>query len=221
MSISPAVSASSARRVAVFDLGGVLIDWNPRYLYRQVFDDPVQMEHFLAHVCTPEWNACQDAGRSWDEAVDELSARFPHEAARIALYRDRWEDTLGDAIAPTVAVLDELRAAGVALYALTNWSAQTFPVARRRFPFLAWFDGILVSGEERLAKPDPAIFRLLLSRFGIDPAGTAFIDDAPRNVAAASAAGLRGVQFTDAQRLREDLRALGYPLAATPPAARA
>ncbi|HEX7816311.1 HAD family phosphatase [Dyella sp.] len=192
----------------VFDLGGVLIDWNPRYLYRQLFDDEQAMEHFLAHICNGEWNEQQDAGRPWHEAVATLSARHPEHAERIAAYWHRWEETLGDAIEETVRLLAALKRRGVRLYALTNWSGETFPVARRRFAFLAWFEGIVVSGDERLIKPDPQIFQRLLSRYAIDPARALYIDDAQRNVQAAAALGMQACWFRDATALRDRLLAL-------------
>nr|WP_295376414.1 HAD family phosphatase [Pseudoxanthomonas sp.] len=202
----------------VFDLGGVLVDWNPRYLYRQLFSDDVAgMEWFLAEVCSPAWNAAQDAGRSWDEAVDEAIARHPDQAARIRAYRDRWIETLGEALAPTVQLLDELRDGDCRLYALTNWSGETFPHALERYPFLGWFDGIVVSGQERLAKPDPAIFLLLMERHDLRAERTVFIDDMAYNVEAAARLGMRAIHFRDAAQLRRDLARLGVaPLATAP-----
>ncbi|WP_312681556.1 HAD family hydrolase [Stenotrophomonas chelatiphaga] len=201
----------------IFDLGGVLIDWNPRYLYRTLFDDAARMEHFLEHVCSPQWNAEQDAGRSWEQAVDELAAEHPHQRELIAAYWLRWQETLGDALHGTVALLAELKAAGVALYALTNWSAQTFPIARERFGFLSAFDDILVSGEEGLAKPDPRIFERALQRFGVEPSATLFIDDAAANVQAAMGRGIPSLLFRNADSLRASLHALGLPVAAQAP----
>ena len=193
----------------VFDLGGVLIDWNPRYLFRQLSDDAAAVEHFLAEICSPEWNERQDAGRNWAEATAVLVAQHPQYAAWIEAYHARWHEMLGGPIAGSVAVLDELRGRGVPLYALTNWSQETFPVARRRFDFLQWFAGIVVSGEERLVKPDPEIFRRMLARFGLQPARTIYIDDAPRNVAAACRLGMHGLLFHDATRLRTQLDEAG------------
>lgn len=189
----------------VFDLGGVLVDWNPRHLYRQLFDDEAAMERFLAEVCTSHWNEQQDAGRPWCEAIAALSAEHPRHAALIAAYRERWDEMLSGPIAASVAILDELRARGVPLYALTNWSHETFPLARQRFRFMEAFLGIVVSGEERLIKPDPAIFQRLLSRYGLDPARTVYIDDAPRNVAAAARLGMHALHFRDAATLRDEL----------------
>jgi 2-haloacid dehalogenase len=196
-----------AVKAAVFDLGGVLIDWDPRYLYRKLLADEGEVEEFLATVCTPEWNAEQDRGRPFAEGVAELVERHPAHAAAIAAYHERWPEMLAGDLPGSVAVLADLRAAGVPLYALTNWSAETFVVARERFAFLDWFDGLLVSGEERIVKPDPAIFELLLDRFGLDPASTFYVDDSEANVAAAAALGLDAVRFTGPGQLRRDLAA--------------
>lgn len=196
-------------KAVVFDLGGVLIDWDPRYLYRKLLDDEAAVEEFLATVCTPEWNAEQDRGRPFAEGVAELVERHPVHAAAITAYHERWPEMLGGAVGGTVEVLAELRAAGVPVYALTNWSAETFGIARERFEFLEWFDGVLVSGEERMIKPDPAIFRLLLDRFGLDPGATFYIDDSPANVAAADRLGFDAVRFTSPAQLRRDLEARG------------
>jgi 2-haloacid dehalogenase len=196
-----------AVKAAVFDLGGVLIDWDPRYLYRKLLADEGEVEEFLATVCTPEWNAEQDRGRPFAEGVAELVERHPAHAAAIAAFHERWPEMLGGDIPGAVELLAELRATGLPLYALTNWSAETFVVARERFAFLDWFDGLLVSGEERIIKPDPAIFELLLDRFGLDPGSTFYVDDSPANVAAAAALGLDAVRFTGPERLRRDLAA--------------
>ena len=198
----------------MFDLGGVLVDWNPRYLYRQLFNDAEAMEHFLSEVCSPEWNERQDAGRPWREGVADLIAHYPDHAAMISAYHERWSEMLGGDMPDAVQVLKELKAQGLRLYALTNWSHETFPVARRRFSFLEWFEGIVVSGEERLIKPDPAIFRRLLTRYDITPSRAVYIDDSPRNVAVAADMGLRALRFVDGHRLREDLIAMGLPIAA-------
>ena len=193
----------------VFDLGGVLIDWNPRYLYRTLFDDEVAMEAFLATVTTQEWNRAQDTGRPWAEAVEELASRHPEQRALIEAYWRRWPETLGDAIEPTVALLDELRSTGIRLYALTNWSGETFPLARPRYPFLEWFDGIVISGDERLAKPDPRIFDVLIERYGLAAGETLFIDDHSANVETAAALGFTALRFVNATDLRADLERLG------------
>ena len=197
-----------------FDLGGVLIDWNPRHLYRQFFGaDEAAMERFLADVCTPEWNAQLDAGRPFAEAVDEVLLAHPDQAELITAYYHRWQEMLGPALEGTVAILREVRAAGYATYALSNWSAETFEVTRRRYPFLDDMDGILISGEVGVGKPDPAIFRMFLARFGLVAGETVFIDDSDRNVATAASLGIVAIQFKGAAQLRVDLRSLGLPLA--------
>jgi 2-haloacid dehalogenase len=194
----------------VFDLGGVLIDWNPRHLYRKVFyGDEEAMESFLATVTTPEWNARQDAGRPWAEAIETLVSEHPDKADLIVAYRDRWIETLGGPIEATVEVLDALRATPVRLVAMSNWSAETFPLARPLYPFLEWFEGIVVSGELGIAKPDPRIYRHLIERFMLHPASTIFIDDSAANVRAAEDAGLIGMRFDGAAGLRRDLAAHG------------
>ena len=204
----------------VFDLGGVLIDWDPRRLYRKLLADEAAVEEFLATVTTPEWNAEQDRGRPFAKGVAELVERFPAHAAAITAYHERWPEMLGGEIAGTVAVLAELRAAGVPLYALSNWSAETFRLTRERFPFLEWFDGLVISGEERIAKPDREIFELLVDRFGLDPGRTLFVDDSEANVAAAREVGLDAVLFHGADGLRRELTVrglLGEPEVACPP----
>ena len=202
-----------------FDLGGVLIDWNPRYLYRKLFGgDEAAMERFLAEVCTSAWNASLDAGRPLAEAVAELTAAHPDQADLISAYAQRWYEMLGDVFEGTVAILRELRRAGLRIYALSNWSCETFPETRAIYPFLDEIDGILVSGEVKVAKPDPAIFREFLRRFELTPQNTVYIDDWDRNVTAAADLGMIAIRYVDAARLRSDLRGLGLPLAAEPPA---
>ena len=169
------------------------------------------MERFLAEVCNGAWNEQQDAGRPWREAVDSLSAQFPQHAALIAAYRDGWKEMLGGVIQGSVDLLAELKARGVRLYALTNWSHETFPQAKEigMFGFLHWFEGIVVSGEERLVKPDPRIYRRLFERYAIDPARTIYIDDARRNVDAAAALGMHAWWFRGPEGLRGWLASQG------------
>lgn len=193
----------------LFDLGAVLIDWNPRYLYREIFNgDEAAMEQFLAEIVPGSWNHDIDAGKSFDLAVAERTALHPAHADNIALWRDGWEKMLRDEIAGSVRILTELRARGHRLHALTNWSAETFPIARRRFAFLEWFEHIVVSGEVGLAKPDPRIFALAIQRCGLNPARTVFIDDSPRNVEAGAAAGMHALHFRNPDQLRADLARL-------------
>ena len=193
----------------VFDLGGVLVDWNPRYLYRKIFSTEAEVEDFLARVCTAEWNQEQDRGRPWAEAVKLLQAQFPQHADEIAAYHLRWPETLNGELPESVTLLEQLRSEPVRLLALTNWSAETFPVARERFAFLQWFEDIIVSGEEKVIKPEAEIFGLLVRRHGLMPERTVFIDDSLRNVEAARALGFRGIHFTGTDSLRNGLQALG------------
>lgn len=198
----------------VFDLGGVLVDWNPRHLYRKIFnDDESAMEAFLGDICNTAWNEKQDRGRPWAEAIGEAIALHPWYEHHIRAYRDRWDEMLGGALKETVDILNELHQSGVRLLALTNWSAETFHLAEERFEFLERFEGVLVSGREGLMKPEPEIFQLLIRRYDLYPPRTLFIDDVHKNVAAAEAQGLRAIQFTNAQQLRIDLAKWGLPLA--------
>ena len=201
--------ASRRPDAVVFDLGGVLIDWNPRYLYRTLFGgDTAAMEHFLTHVCSPAWNHQQDAGRSFAEGCAELVREFPDARPLIEAWRARFDETMAGPIAGTVEILAALRERRVPLYALSNWWAETFPIARARFDFLGWFDGIVISGELGAAKPDPRIFAHLLDTYGLRADATVFIDDLPANVAAAAAAGMQPILFTDPVALRVSLREL-------------
>ena len=199
----------------LFDLGAVLIDWDPRYLYRPLFKDDAAMEHFLAEIVPPEWNRSIDAGKTFAEAVAERTQAHPAHADLISLWKDEWASMLQDAIPGTVAILAELRERGYRLFALTNWSAETFPIARERFAFLGWFEDIVVSGEVKLAKPDPRIFKLAIERCRLDPARTVFIDDSVHNVEAGRNAGLHALHFRDPEMLRQDLARLGLLKEAT------
>lgn len=191
-------------RYVVFDLGGVLVDWNPRYLYRKLLP-PAEMETFLAQVATPDWNHELDAGRPFGEAIEERAARFPEHADLLRAYRDRWPEMLGDAIEGTVSLLEHLDARGVPLFALSNWSAETFHHAESRFPFLQRFRDIVLSGREKVAKPDPRIFEALFHRNELIPTEGCFVDDVPVNVEAARRLGMDGIRFEGPARLRADL----------------
>jgi 2-haloacid dehalogenase len=198
----------------VFDLGNVLLEWNPRRAFVDLIDDPQELDYFLTEVCNFDWHYQQDCGRPVDEATALLQAERPEYAELIGEYYARWEQMTPGALPASVDVLRELRDGGVRLVALTNWPAGLFEPSRRRFRFLDWFAGIVVSGEERVAKPDPAIFRVLLDRYAIDPATAVYIDDTAHHVAAARSLGMTGVEFSDAVALRRDLAALGLPVAA-------
>jgi 2-haloacid dehalogenase len=202
--------AKAGRSIVVFDLGGVLIDWDPRHLYRKLFaDDEAGMEHFLATVCTREWHRHHDAGRSFAEGARLLKAEHPDKAELIDAFGNREGEMMAGSIAGTVEILQELRDREVPLYALSNWPAESFPHARQRFDFLGWFRGILVSGDVKVIKPDPRIFELLVERFAIDPLSAIFIDDVEANAAAARAFGIHAIHFTNPAALRAELVALG------------
>jgi 2-haloacid dehalogenase len=201
--------AEPVRNVVVFDIGGVLIDWNPRHLYRKLFpgDEPA-MEHFLANVCTHEWNRCHDAGRSFAEGARLLKLEHPDKAELIDAYGARFDEMMPGPIAGTVEILAELRERGTPLYALSNFSAETFPPALERFDFLRWFHGTVISGEVGVIKPDPSIYEITLTRFAIDPHRAVYIDDVAANAEAARPFGIHGIHFTTPDALRAELRRL-------------
>jgi 2-haloacid dehalogenase len=211
--VQPPRASVDAVDAVVFDLGGVLIDWNPRYLYRSLLPDDEAIEAFLEDIEFHEWNTSLDAGRDWDEAVDWLAARHPGRRDLITAFRDRWEETLGGPIQPVAEILEELRAAGTPTFALSNWSRRTFEVTASRFPFLAGFDGLVISGDVGATKPDPRIYRELLERYGLQPQTTVLIDDRVDNVAAATRLGMRGIVFVGAEGLRRELVGLNLPVA--------
>lgn len=196
----------------IFDLGGVLIDWDPRHLYRGLFaGDEAAMERFLTEVCTPAWNLELDRGRAFAEAVAELGGRHPGQRAMIDAYQARWLEMVAGPIPGTVRILEELDARGTPLFALTNWSGETFALVRSdpTFAFLGRFKTIFVSGELRLVKPEPEIFRHALDAIGGPAAACLFVDDVEANVAAAARLGLATHRFTDPDGLRADLARRG------------
>lgn len=193
----------------VFDIGNVLIDWEPRYLYRKVFDSEKEMEDFLGNVATMDWHLEQDRGRSIREGNAVLTSRHPEYAREVEAFYGRWGEMFGGEIQGSVEVLRELRERGYAVYALTNYSAETFPHARRQYGFLEWFDEIVVSGEEGMVKPDREIYDLLIERTGLAPADSVFVDDRAENVRAAEKLGFDGVVFRDAEGLRREMVRLG------------
>ncbi|HWB93533.1 MAG TPA: HAD family phosphatase [Puia sp.] len=193
----------------VFDLGGVLIDWNPEYLYNKIFPNDEERRWFLSTVCTLDWNEQQDEGRSLQEGTEILIKRFPAHEASIRAYYGRWKEMLGGPIHETVEIFRELKFhTNIKLYALTNWSAETFPVALELYDFLHWFDGRLVSGEEKMRKPFPEIYKLLIKRFDIDPRHSIYVDDNIRNVVPARDLGFTGIHFRTPELFREELEAL-------------
>lgn len=195
----------------IFDLGGVLIDWNPEYLYAKIFkDDPEKMDWFLSTVCTPDWNMEQDAGRTFEDATQLLVKEYPEYKKEIAAFYDRWGEMIKDQIHGTVLILKTLKELNeVKLYALTNWSIQTFPIAKQRFNFLKQFDGIVVSGEENTRKPYSKIYKTTLERYNLSPERCLFIDDSLDNVNAAKDLNINALRFTDAVQLKSDLIQLG------------
>lgn len=197
--------ARAATRAVVFDLAGVLIDFDPRYLYAKLLDRDEDVEAFLTDVCSASWRGEQDRGRPLAEATAVLKAQFPAYTDLIEAYYGRWEEMLGGALDDTVAILAELFETGVALYALTNWSRETYDRMRPRFGFLARFRGVVLSGDEGVVKPDPAIFAALERRYGLQPSSAVFVDDSVTNVRAASALGYDAVHFVGAPELRSAL----------------
>jgi 2-haloacid dehalogenase len=194
----------------IFDLGGVLIDWNPDYLYRKIFKDETEMRNFLSKVCTPDWNEEQDAGRTLHEATETLVREYPSHEEQIRAFYNRWEEMLGGAIDGTVEIFKELKNSNkYKIYALTNWSAETFPIAVQRFDFLNWFDGIVVSGTEKMRKPFPQFYHILLDRYNLNPREAVFIDDNLRNVHAATNVGIEAIHFLSPELLRSELKTKG------------
>lgn len=194
----------------VFDLGGVLIDWNPEYVFLKEFrGDREKMNWFFNTICTSSWNEEQDAGYSIEKATNERVAMFPKHERLIRMYYGEWEQMLGFEHTETVEILRRLHDSKEhSIYSLTNWSNETFPVALKKFPFLSWFKGILVSGDVGLKKPDPEIYKLLLDRYGLEANACVFIDDRTENVKAASALGFSGIVFKNHTQLSKDLKKL-------------
>ncbi len=194
----------------IFDLGNVLIDWNPRYLYRKILKDEEQITWFLENICTSEWNDQQDAGRTFDEAVKELVAKHPEWEEAITAWGSRWQETIGGPITETVQILRSLKESKkFRLYALTNWSAETFPWALDNFEFLHWFEGIVVSGREKTRKPFPDFFQILFDRHKVTPSNAIFIDDNVKNIHGGRAVGLNTILFKNPEQLRAELATAG------------
>ncbi|MCB0364484.1 MAG: HAD family phosphatase [Bdellovibrionaceae bacterium] len=194
----------------VFDLGGVLVDWNPRYLYQQVFKSADEMEYFLQYVCSSEWNARLDAGLSFTDGIEERCQACPHYSREIRLYWDRWPEMVQGEIALTVELFRHFQKVGsFGLYALSNWSSQTFPLVEKRFGFLGEFDGLILSGNEGVVKPDPKIFEILLNRYDLKATDCLFIDDSLENVKTALDMGFLALHFRDPGTLKIQLKQMG------------
>jgi 2-haloacid dehalogenase len=196
----------------VFDIGGVLLDWNPRHLYRQLIDDPADMEDFLGQVCTPEWHLAHDLGADTEQSCAELASQHPEYAELIMAWAHRSEDMIAGQIDEVVDILAEVKGLGLDCYALSNMEPDTFELRSQRYPFFAMMDGCVISGIERVAKPDRKIFDILISRYGLDPRATVFVDDSPDNVAAAGEAGLVAIRYRTPGQMRSDLRDLGVDI---------
>jgi 2-haloacid dehalogenase len=192
-------------KTIIFDFGGVLIDWNPRYVYQQIFATREETDWFLGNICTSEWNLTIDAGKPFARAVNELAEKHPEWFRQIEAFHLRWEEMLGGEISESVDILSEIQKEGFRVYGLTNWSAETFPIAFEKYKFLQTLDGIVVSGREKLIKPDPEIFKVLLNRYQLQAGNCIFIDDNPDNINIAAQLGFNVLHFTSSGKLREDL----------------
>ena len=194
----------------IFDLGGVLIDWNPSYVFDKMFDDEEKKKHFFENICTSDWNEKQDAGRPLQEATQELVRKHPEWKEYIEAYYGRWTEMLGGPIHETVEILRQLKQKSkYKIFALTNWSAELFPIALERYDFLHWFDGRVVSGEEKMRKPFREFYQLILNRFNLTPQETLFIDDNVRNAEAAKDFGIQTIIFKTPEQLKADLIHMG------------
>jgi 2-haloacid dehalogenase len=200
---------TAAIQAIIFDFGGVLLEWDPHALYRNFIEQPQQIDQFLAEVGFATWNAEQDRGRPFAEGVAELSRQFPHRAQLIRAYHDHWEDSIVGPIPGSVAILRKLKRAGYPLYGLSNWSAETFPRVRNKYAFFDLLDDIILSGDVKMIKPDPAIFNLLLTRIGYAAHNCLLIDDSRANVVTAKSLGFNTIHFKSPPQLESELQQLG------------
>jgi 2-haloacid dehalogenase len=196
-------------KAVIFDVGGVLIDWNPKYLYSKLMADEAEMDAYFEEIGFNAWNLALDSGARWDPSIAELVAKFPHRKELIEASHLRWHEMLGGEIPGTVAVLERLSQAGVPLYAITNYSSEKFVETTQRFPFFALFRDIVVSGDEKLLKPEAAIFRLCLDRNGLQAEDCVFIDDVAKNIDGAKAVGIDAILFRSAEQLEAELKERG------------
>lgn len=196
----------------VFDFGGVLIDWNPEYLYKGIFQDEQELTFFLHEVCNAGWNLKQDEGRPFFDGIAELSKKFPQYIDKIELYYTHWIKMIGGEIEQNTSLIKELRLS-YRLFGLTNWSSETFPLVYGKYAFFKDLEGIIVSGKEKLVKPNREIYNLLLSRYGLNPEQSLFIDDSEQNIKTAQKMGFNVVHFTNSSDLKKDLEGLGLKTA--------
>lgn len=190
----------------VFDFGGVLVDWNPHHLYDKYFGSREKAEWFLNNICLYSWNLQMDGGKPFAEGVAELQAEHPEWSEAIAIYHTRWIEMMNGEIEGMASVIRRLKMAGYGVYGLTNWSAETFPMVRDTYPVFQEFDGIVVSGEEHLLKPDAAIYKCLLERYALQAEESLFVDDNAYNVVGARNVGMKAIQFTSAEELERELK---------------
>jgi 2-haloacid dehalogenase len=196
-------------RSILFDFGNVLLEWNPRYVYRRYFpDDEAAMEQFFQEVNFMDWNAQQDKGRTFAEGVAVLSSEFPQYAHLIQAYHDNWKDSIGSSLQGTVEIMKQLKRAGYSVYGLSNWSAETFPLVREKFVFFGLLDDIIISGEVGQIKPDPEIYEIALRRIGRPASECLFIDDSLANIEQAQKMGFAVVHFHSPEQLRRELKTL-------------
>ena len=197
------------KKTIIFDLGGVLIDWNPQHLFRKIFPDQEEMDFFLRAVCSPEWNAQLDRGYPFKVAIAELTAEHPEYTDQINAYFDRWDEMISGSFPETVKILKEIKDAGYPLVGLSNWSGETLPRVAHQFEFLNWFDPLVLSGEVEMVKPDPDIYLYLLKEINREPGECIFIDDSEVNIQTAEKLGFEGIHFSSPQQLRDRLNQLG------------
>lgn len=197
-------------RCVIFDVGRVLFDWDLRFLFAKLIADEGELEWFVTHVVTPQWHFQHDAGRPLAEMLPELKAEFPDHGALIDAYATRFNETIPGPVPGSLELVERLDAAGVPLFAITNFGHEFWEAFRPTQPVFDRFEDIIVSGTEKLMKPDPAIYTLAIERFGIDPAGALFIDDVAKNIAGGESVGIAGHQFVDAAALEQELMARNY-----------
>lgn len=193
----------------IFDFGGVLVDWNPHYLFDKYFNDIEESNYFIENVCTTEWNAEMDGGKPFEQAVRERSEMFPKYAEALKLYQTNWMDTMGEEIPGMYNLIKSLKTNGFpVIYGLTNWSAETFPTVQKTYRIFSLIDNIVVSGEVKQLKPNPEIFLTLLNKYNLKAEESLFIDDNLKNVEGAKTVGINAIRFENAQKLKEELKAL-------------
>jgi 2-haloacid dehalogenase len=201
-------ASNSTIHTIIFDFGGVLLEWNPRNLYRHYFDTGEAMEQFLEEINFFQWNAGLDKGHPFSEGVAELSEQYPQYKDLIVLFQNKWEQCVGQPVSRTIGLIRQLQLSGYAVYGLSNWSSETFPIVRKKFPFFDILDGYMISGDVRLVKPDPAIFQLFLNRFNQKAEECLFIDDSQKNVEAAQEIGFSAIHYQSPEQLEQELKQL-------------